>query len=144
MALFVRTTSDLSRPNVASEALMTKINPFLAGLRGRCPNCGEAPLFTGFLTVTPTCKACGQDLSKADSGDGPVVFILLIVGAIGCGGLLFTEFTFHPPAWVELVIWLPLTAVLALGALRPFKATMIALQIRNHAAEARTVVDRRV
>lgn len=116
---------------------MTAVNPFIAGLLSRCPNCGEAPLFTGFLTVTPKCEACGQDLSKADSGDGPVVFILLIVGAIGCGGLLFTEFTFHPPVWVELVIWLPLIAALTLGALRPFKAILIALQFRNHASEAR-------
>jgi uncharacterized protein (DUF983 family) len=123
---------------------MTAVNPFLAGLLSRCPNCGEAPLFTGFLTVTPKCEACGQDLSKADSGDGPVVFILLIVGAIGCGGLLFTEFTFHPPVWVELVIWLPLIAALTLGALRPFKAILIALQFRNHASEARNDDNRQV
>ena len=68
------------------------VNPLLAGLRCRCPNCGEGPLFDGYLRVTPRCEACGQDLSRADSGDGPVVFILLIVGAIGCGGLLYTEF----------------------------------------------------
>jgi uncharacterized protein (DUF983 family) len=109
----------------------------LAGLRCRCPNCGEAPLFAGYLTVRPKCEACGQDLSSADSGDGPVVFILLIVGAIGCGGLLFTELTFHPPVWLELAIWLPLITALTLGALRPFKAVLIALQFRNHASEAR-------
>ena len=123
---------------------MKPVNPLLAGLRCRCPNCGEGPLFSGFLKVTPQCEACGQDLSNADSGDGPVVFILLIVGAIGCGGLLFTEFTFHPPIWVELMIWLPLITALTLGALRPFKATLIALQFRNHAAEARNDDDRKV
>ena len=123
---------------------MNRVNPILAGLRCRCPNCGEAPLFLGFLTVCPRCEACGQDLSNADSGDGPVVFILLIVGAIGCFGLLFTEFTFHPPIWVELVIFLPLIAVLTLGALRPFKAILIALQFRNRASEARNDDDGKV
>ena len=123
---------------------MNRVNPILAGLRCRCPNCGEAPLFLGFLTVCPRCEACGQDLSNADSGDGPVVFILLIVGAIGCFGLLFTEFTFHPPIWVELVIFLPLIAVLTLGALRPFKAILIALQFRNCASEARNDDDGKV
>ena len=122
---------------------MKPLNPFLAGLKCRCPNCGEAPLFDGYLKVTPKCEACGQDLSSADSGDGPVVFILLIVGAIGCGGLLFTEFTFHPPVWLELVIWLPLITALTLGALRPFKATLIALQFRNHASEARNDDERK-
>jgi uncharacterized protein (DUF983 family) len=116
---------------------MTSVNPLIAGLLSRCPNCGRAPLFKGFLSVRPTCEACGQDLSKADSGDGPVVFILLIVGAIGCAGLLFTELTFHPPVWLELLIWLPLITALTLAALRPFKALLIALQFRNHAAEAR-------
>lgn len=123
---------------------MKPVNPLLAGLKCRCPNCGEAPLFAGYLSVTPKCEACGQDLSNADSGDGPVVFILLIVGAIGCGGLLFTELTFHPPVWLELVIWLPLIAALTLGALRPFKAVLIALQFRNHAAEARNDDHRKV
>ncbi len=117
---------------------MAKVNPILAGLKCRCPKCGEASLFSGFLTVRPGCEACGLDLSRADPGDGPVVFILLIVGAIGCFGLLFTEFTFHPPVWVELVIWLPLITALTLGALRPFKAMLIALQFRNKAAEARS------
>lgn len=116
---------------------MTKQNPFLIGLRCRCPNCGIGPLFKGYLAVRPVCLTCGADLSRADSGDGPVVFILLIVGSIGCFGILFTELVFHPPAWLELLFWLPTMAVLSLAALRPFKATMIALQFRNQASEAR-------
>lgn len=116
---------------------MTKVNPWLAGLRCRCPNCGQAPLFDGYLRVRQRCDGCGEDLSTADSGDGPVVFILLIVGAIGCFGLLFVEFSFHPPIWLQLLIWLPLVGLMALGALRPFKATMIALQFHHHASEAR-------
>lgn len=112
-------------------------NPFLCGLRCRCPQCGEGPLFEGFLKVGARCEACGQDLSRADSGDGPVVFILLIVGAIGCGGLLFTELALHWPIWLELLIWIPLIGAMTLGALRPFKATLIALQFHTRASEAR-------
>jgi len=108
-----------------------------AGLGCRCPKCGEGRLFKGYLAVNPTCPMCGEDLSSADSGDGPVVFILLIVGAIGCGGMLVTEMRFHPPVWLSMVVWLPLILALTLGVLRPFKAVFIALQFRNHAAEAR-------
>ncbi len=111
--------------------------PMLAGLRGRCPVCSEGSLFCGFLKVCERCASCGADLSRADSGDGPVVFILLIVGAVGCFGLLFTEVALHPPIWLELLIWLPLIGIMALGALRPFKGVMIALQFHNHASEAR-------
>jgi uncharacterized protein (DUF983 family) len=113
------------------------VNPIAAGIRCRCPKCGEAPLFVGYLKVCDQCEACGEDLSRADSGDGPVVFILLIVGLIGCAGLLFTELAFHPPVWLEMAIWLPLIAIMTLLALRPFKATLIALQFHNRASEAR-------
>jgi uncharacterized protein (DUF983 family) len=126
----------MTRP-LPTRTPMSGVNPFLAGLLCRCPNCGEAPLFCGYLRVCPRCEACGEDLSNADSGDGPVVFILLIVGAIGCFGLLFTEFTFHPPVWLEIIIFLPLMGVMTLAALRPFKAILIAMQFHNRASEAR-------
>jgi uncharacterized protein (DUF983 family) len=112
-------------------------NPLLAGLRGRCPNCGEGYLFDGFLKVAARCEACGYDLSKADSGDGPAVFVILIAGFLVSFAALFTEFTIHPPIWVHLIIWLPLTLVVCLGLLRPFKGVMLAAQFMNRASEAR-------
>lgn len=116
---------------------MARPNPFLAGARCRCPRCAEGAVFCGFLDVRPECARCGFDLATADPGDGPVVFILLIVGGFGCFGLLFTEMTFHPPAWLQLAFWLPAMAVLSLAALRPFKAIMIALQFQYSASYAR-------
>jgi uncharacterized protein (DUF983 family) len=112
------------------------VNPFLAGVACRCPNCGEGALFQGFLTVSPECEACGFDLRKADSGDGPAVFIILIVGCIVGFGALITEVIAHPPVWVHLIVWLPLTLILCLAFLRPFKGVMIALQFHNKASEA--------
>ncbi len=116
---------------------MNTTDAILAGIRCRCPNCGEAPLFYGYLKVRAKCEACGADLSQADSGDGPVVFILLIVGAIGCFGMLFVELRFHPPVWLQLLLWLPGMGLLTLAALPLFKAVLIALQFHNRASEAR-------
>ena len=110
--------------------------PFIAGALGRCPNCGEGRLFTGFLTVSPRCAKCGFDLAKADSGDGPAVFVIFIAGFIAAFGLLFTEIVYRPPLWLEGVIWLPVAAVLCLGLLRPLKGLMIAAQFANKASEA--------
>ncbi|MDO8322990.1 MAG: DUF983 domain-containing protein [Phenylobacterium sp.] len=112
-------------------------NPLLAGLAGRCPNCGEGPLFSGFLTVAARCEACGYDLAKADSGDGPAVFVILIAGFLACFGALFTQFSFDPPVWLTMIIWLPLTLFLCLGLLRPMKGLMLAAQFANRASEAR-------
>ncbi len=116
---------------------MAGVNPILAGLACRCPACGEGDLFEGFLKVGARCEACGLDLRAADSGDGPAVFIILIVGMIACFGLLFTEFALHVPIWLSILIWLPLSAVMALGLLRPFKGVLINLQFHNKASEAR-------
>jgi uncharacterized protein (DUF983 family) len=111
-------------------------NPFLAGLAGRCPNCGEGHLFDGFLKVAPRCEACGFDLAKADSGDGPAVFVIMIAGFLVAFSALITEIAVHPPVWVHLVIWLPLTVVVCLGLLRPLKGLMLAAQFANKASEA--------
>lgn len=116
---------------------MGKPNPLLAGLAGRCPNCGEGFLFEGFLKVAARCEACGYDLAKADTGDGPAVFVILIAGFICAFGLLFTEVAFSPPVWVHVVVWLPLTALISLLLLRPLKGVMLAAQFSNNASEAR-------
>jgi uncharacterized protein (DUF983 family) len=112
-------------------------NPILAGLAGRCPNCGKGPLFKGFIRVADRCSACGFDLKAADSGDGPAVFIILIVGCIVVFAALFTDLAFRPPIWVHLVLWLPLTVGLSVLLLRPFKGVLVALQFHHRAAEAR-------
>jgi uncharacterized protein (DUF983 family) len=112
-------------------------NPFLTGLACRCPACGEGPLFEGFLRVSARCEACGLDLQAADSGDGPAVFIVLIVGMIVCFAALFVEVAYHPPIWLHLVLWLPLTVILTLALIRPFKGVMLAMQFHHKASEAR-------
>jgi len=113
------------------------VNPVSAGLAGKCPRCGQGRLFDGFLSVRPSCSACGLDYSFADSGDGPAVFVIMIVGFIVVGLVLFVELSFQPPIWVHLLLWLPLTVVLAASVLRPLKGLMIALQFRHQAEEGR-------
>jgi uncharacterized protein (DUF983 family) len=111
----------------------SSLAPFLAGARGRCPNCAQAPLFAGFLTVTPRCPACGFDLAASDSGDGPAVFVILVVGFIAVFGAMFTEIAYHPPVWLTLAVWIPLAGVMSLALLRPMKGLMIAAHIRHRA-----------
>lgn len=102
-----------------------------AGLLGRCPACGVGSLFDGFLHVRTCCPVCGADLAAQDSGDGPVAFIILVVGFIVVTASLITEVRWQPPVWLHLVLWLPVTAILTLALMRPFKATLIALQYRH-------------
>jgi uncharacterized protein (DUF983 family) len=101
------------------------------GLRCRCPACGEGPLFDGFLQVRSVCQACGADLSGQDSGDGAVAFIVLIVGAVVVGLALVVEVRYGPPVWLHLLLWLPLTLILTLALMRPFKSLLIAVQYKH-------------
>lgn len=111
-------------------------NPYLAGAAGRCPHCGRGHLFQGFLKVSPTCEACGYDLSKADSGDGPAVFVIMIAGFLMAFGALFSLFAFHWPAWLALAFWMPMTVVVCLGLLRPMKGLLVAAQFAHKASQA--------
>jgi len=113
------------------------VDPFAAGLKGRCPRCGEGGLFSGFLTVAPHCGVCRLDYSFADAGDGPAVFVILIIGFIVVGLALWMEVSFNPPLWLHFLLWIPLTVALCLFALRLIKGVLITLQFRNKAAEGR-------
>ncbi len=113
------------------------VSPFVAGLRCRCPRCGEGRLFQGFLKPRAQCESCGLDFAFADSGDGPAVFIMFIAGFLVVGSALFVELRYEPPFWVHAILWIPAVLIVSLGLLRPLKGLMIALQYANKAEEGR-------
>lgn len=65
------------------------------------------------------------------------MFVILIIGFIVVGLALWTEVNVNPPLWVHLAVWLPLTVVLALTALRLVKGVLLTLQYSKQAAEGR-------
>jgi uncharacterized protein (DUF983 family) len=107
------------------------------GLRGRCPRCGRGHLVKGFLSLKPRCGVCGLDYAFADSGDGPAFFVMSLVGFIVVALAMWVEFAYEPPLWVHMALWAPLTIVLSLALVRPFKGVLIALQFQHRAAEGR-------
>jgi uncharacterized protein (DUF983 family) len=113
------------------------LSPFATGLASRCPRCGKGRLFTGFLAVAPRCPVCGLDLAFAISGDGPAVFIIFLVSPVVIVLAVILEALLQPAPYVHLIVWIPVTVLLCLALLRPFKATTIALQYRHDAAEGR-------
>ena len=115
------------------------VSSLKVGLTGCCPECGKGHLFQGFLTLAKKCDACGLDFSFADAGDGPAVFVILIVGFLIVGAALLVEVNYEPPLWVHAVLWPPLLLILALGLLRILKAGLVALQHRNDARQGRLV-----
>lgn len=118
------------------EAIPTKSpDPVSAGLRGRCPRCGQASIFDGFLKLKEACPACGLGYGFADSADGPAFFAMTFVGFLVSGAAVIVELAYTPPFWVHIVLWLPIVLVLCLVLLRPLKGLAVALQYANKAKE---------
>lgn len=115
----------------------TQTSAVRAGVLGRCPRCGKGALFKGPLGIGEACPACGLSYKAADTGDGPAIFAIFILGFLVLGGALWVEFRFDPPVWVHVLLWGVGTPLLALGLLRVLKATLFALQYRNKAEEGR-------
>jgi len=91
-------------------------------------------MFSGLLTVRSACPTCGLDYAAGDSGDGPAVFVILILGFVVVGLALWLEMKYEPPFWLHMVLWAPLILGGSIGLLRPFKATLIALQFKHKAS----------
>jgi uncharacterized protein (DUF983 family) len=108
---------------------------YVAGVTCRCPRCGKGKLYSGFLTVRPSCEVCGLDYSFIDAGDGPAVFIILFAGFVVVGSALVVETMYQPPYWVHAALWLPLVLLTTVLPLRPLKGILIALQYQHKAAE---------
>lgn len=113
------------------------VSPIAAGFGGKCPRCGQGALFKTFLGVNDRCSACGLDLLKADSGDGPAVFIMFIVGPVAVAIAFIARFVFFASMPVAFALAGGAAVGLTLLLLRPLKATIIALQFKHKAEEGR-------
>lgn len=121
-----------ARPQAAGPA------PVAVALKGLCPRCGATGLFAGWVKFADSCRACGLDFARFNVGDGPAAFLILILGGLLVALAILVELNFHPPFWLHLLIWTPLTAVAVIGSLRVSKAALLALEYRNKAREARS------
>ncbi len=105
------------------------------GLRSCCPRCGEGRLFDGMLAPAKRCMNCDLDYSFIDAGDGPAVFMILIIGFIVTAMAMALQASFSPPVWLHMMIWTPVVIVLSILGLRFSKGVMIALQFQTKARQ---------
>ncbi len=87
----------------------------------------------------PASVDCGLDLEGADSGDGPAVFIIFLLGFLVIPLALLFEAKAEPPMWLHAMIWPVVVLGSALVLLRPIKSVLISLQYRNQAGRSGTV-----
>jgi uncharacterized protein (DUF983 family) len=105
------------------------------GLRGRCPRCGEGPLFRAYLKVADVCPHCGEDFSHQRADDAPPYLTMLIVGHFIVAGILVADDLWPdaPMLWSG-VFWAALTVVASLLLLPRVKGALVGYQwaLRMH------------
>ncbi len=96
----------------------------------RCPRCRKGSIYNGFITLTKQCSQCGFEISKHDSGDGPAVFLIFVLGFLMVPLALVVDYVWQPALWVHLLLWPVLGCALVIGLLRPVKAYVMILLYR--------------
>lgn len=117
-------------------------SPVECAIAGRCPRCGARTLFASFLRFADRCDECGLDYSGFNVGDGPVAFLTMGIGAIVTVLAVVVELKWSPGLLVHALLWVPLTLLLVVFALRLAKGVLLALEFRNAAREGRIAKDR--
>ena len=110
---------------------------FQAALFGECPACGERTLFAGWVRFASRCRACGQDFTAYNVGDGPAAFLILVIGALVSAFAVVLQVQASPPFWVHILLWVPLTFALVILSLRVSKAAMLIHEARAEVREGR-------
>ncbi len=78
---------------------------------------------------------CELDYEFIDSGDGPAVFVILIIGFLVTALAMAVQSSFSPPIWVHMFLWIPLITILSIWGLQFAKGIMIALQYQTKAEQ---------
>ena len=98
------------------------------GLCGRCPACGEGPLFRAFIKVADHCAACGEPFRHHRADDFPAYLVIVMVGHIVVPLSMWVEIAYTPSYWLHAALWGPMVLAMALGLLQPIKGAIVAMQ----------------
>ena len=97
------------------------------GLRGACPNCGDAKLFKSYLKQVEHCPACGQNWGAVRADDGPAWASMLVTGHLLAPFFYFIIFKTSLPDWASTSLLVGLGAAMCLAVLPAMKGLFIAL-----------------
>jgi uncharacterized protein (DUF983 family) len=85
-------------------------------------------LFARFLKVAEHCPNCGGELFHHRADDFPAYLVIMVVGHMVVPAALAVETSYAPPVTLQLLLWLPITAVASLALLQPIKGAVVGLQ----------------
>lgn len=87
------------------------------------------------MRIVDRCSVCGLELAANDSGDGPAVFLIFILGFTIVPAALLVSLRVDWPLWLTVLVWGPVIIGATIGLMRPAKALTVALQYRYRRSE---------
>lgn len=104
------------------------------GARLQCPHCGAGRLFRAYLKVADHCPACGEAMHHQRADDAPPYLTILVVGHVMIPVVLTVDLLYEWPMWLNIAVWFPILAGLALALLPITKGALVGLQwaLRMH------------
>ncbi len=116
-----------------------RLSPFRTGMRGKCPRCGEGRLFSGFLSLAPSCEVCGLEYAFADPADGPAFFSMMFFCLPPAFVAVWLQVQFDASYLVNAAITIPLIVLCCVLPLRPLKGWLVASQFYYKAEEGKRI-----
>ncbi len=100
------------------------------GILGKCPACGRAPIFQGYLKVHALCTACAAPLGQMPADDTPPYIAMLVVLHVA-GFFIILGYRMHlAPNLPEDALLLILLAGICMVALRMAKGAVIGILLK--------------
>lgn len=72
-----------------------------------------------------------MDIAGHDSGDGPAVFLIFILGFLLVPLALFLDAYFPIPLWAHAILWTIASLGICVFTMQPLKAYVIALNYKH-------------
>lgn len=97
------------------------------GLARKCPRCGKSYVFKGYLSIQDCCSVCELNFQDIRSDDMPAYFTIAIIGHLLLPLAYWVNLVYDFSLRVNLMLWLPLTALLTLFLLPYIKGLSMSI-----------------
>jgi uncharacterized protein (DUF983 family) len=100
------------------------------GLAMRCPSCGRAGIFHGFIAVKPICPHCGVPLGRVRLELLPS-YLAILLGLWVMGTVMFAaSLLWHPRLALFILVFAPICVLFELAVVRPIRGLVLAAMLK--------------
>ena len=100
------------------------------GLTGRCPRCGNAPIFDGYLKIHPQCLHCAAPLGELPADDAPPYIAMVVVLQVLAVFVVLFYRGYYDPGFFMAGFMLVLLVLACMVALRLAKGAVLGILLK--------------